>query len=279
MSFKSIITFVHDMKADDHVLQSAASIAAAHGAHLSVVCLGIDQTNPGVYYAGANALALQHTLEIAENEARSSEQAVRDALKGWDVQWDVSAITAQIGALGYVVGDRAQFADLVVLGKPYGPDRGVEDVAILEAALFRTRVPVVVLPEGVSENIEPKNILIAWNEGAEALAAVRAALPYLHVAENVCIAIIDPPSHGPTRSDPGGALASMLSRRQISTQVTLLPKTMPRVSDVLERHCGDFNTDLLVMGAYGHSRLREAILGGTTRNTLENATIPVLMAH
>ena len=122
-------------------------------------------------------------------------------------------------------------------------------------------------------------VIVAWNGSSEALSAVRAALPALIAAESVNIVVIDPPQHGPDRSDPGGALAQMLVRHGVNTEISILAKTMPRVSDLLLRHARDMDADMLVMGAYGHSRFREAILGGATRNMLENAKIPVLMAH
>ncbi len=108
---------------------------------------------------------------------------------------------------------------------------------------------------------------------------MRAALPLLKAADLVNIAIVDPSSHGPERSDPGGALSQLLSRHGVKTEVSVLAKTMPRVSDVLNRHVRDTDADMMVMGAYGHSRFREAILGGTTRNMLEQAEVPVFMAH
>ena len=111
------------------------------------------------------------------------------------------------------------------------------------------------------------------------MTAVRRALPFLKAAEMVDITVVDPPSHGPERSDPGGLLCQMLVRHGVRAEVSVLAKTLPRVSDVLARHVRDRDADLLVMGAYGHSRFREAILGGATRNMLEQAEVPVLMAH
>jgi nucleotide-binding universal stress UspA family protein len=111
------------------------------------------------------------------------------------------------------------------------------------------------------------------------MVAVRRALPFLKQAQLVNIAVIDPPQHGPERSDPGGALCQMLVRHGVKAEVSVLARTMPRVSDMLNRHLRDLDADLLVMGAYGHSRFREAILGGATRNMLEMAEAPMLMAH
>jgi nucleotide-binding universal stress UspA family protein len=95
----------------------------------------------------------------------------------------------------------------------------------------------------------------------------------------VQIVVIDPPAYGPERSDPGGLLCQFLVRHGVRAEVVVLAKALPRVSDVLARHIRDANADLLVMGAYGHSRFREAILGGATRDMLEKAEVPVFLAH
>ena len=138
---------------------------------------------------------------------------------------------------------------------------------------------MLVLPESGEVKAQPGTVLLAWNESVEALAAIRKALPFLQAAHSVRIVVVDPPAHGPERSDPGGLLGQMLSRQGVKCEIDVLSKTMNRVSDVLNRHVTDTSADMLVMGAYGHSRFREAILGGATRNMLENATVPVLMAH
>jgi len=138
---------------------------------------------------------------------------------------------------------------------------------------------VLVVPDQNTAKGQFKTVLVAWNESIEAMAAIRKALPFLIGAEQVRIVVIDPPQHGPERSDPGGLLSQMLSRHGVNCEIDVLSKTMTRVSDVLNRHAEDTGADMIVMGAYGHSRFREAILGGATRNMLENAKIPVFMAH
>jgi nucleotide-binding universal stress UspA family protein len=121
--------------------------------------------------------------------------------------------------------------------------------------------------------------VIAWNEGREAMNAIRAALPLLKAAECVDIAVVDPAPTAPDRSDPGGLLCQMLVRHGVKAEVSVLARSMTRVADVLKRHLRDRDADLLVMGAYGHSRLREALMGGATRDMLEEAEVPVLLAH
>ena len=278
MDYKTIVTVMHDFETERSALEAAAAMAEARSGHLTVVCLGIDRTLPGAYYAGANAIALQQSLAEAQADATAVEAKVRDFLKSRP-RCDVIAVTAQIGAIGSVVADFTRFADLTVLLKPYGEKRGVEDVAIVEGALFGYRTPVLLLPPGTDTLPEARSIVLAWNESLEALTAVRAAMPFLMKAKSVNIAIIDPPKHASDRSDPGGNIAEMLARHGIRADISVLAKTMPRVSDVLVRHVRDTAADMIVMGGYGHSRFRQAILGGATRNMLEIAEVPVLMAH
>jgi nucleotide-binding universal stress UspA family protein len=150
---------------------------------------------------------------------------------------------------------------------------------VLEAALFDGAAPVLLLAGTLLPETLGKRVVIAWNQGREAMAAVRRALPLLRKADLVNIVVVDPPAYGPERSDPGGALCQMLVRHGVKAEVSVLARTMPRVSDVLVRHVRDQNADILVMGAYGHSRFREAILGGATRDMLELAQVPVFLAH
>ena len=93
------------------------------------------------------------------------------------------------------------------------------------------------------------------------------------------IVVIDPPVHGAERSDPGGQLCQMLVRHGVRAEVSVLARSEPRISDVLTRHLREQGADLMVMGAYGHSRLREAIVGGATRDMLKHAQVPVFLAH
>ena len=134
---------------------------------------------------------------------------------------------------------------------------------------------------GPGARFEPKSerVLIAWNDGDEALRAVRAALPLLRTAGSADIAIIDPPRTASGRPEPGGALASYLARHGIAAEVSILARTEPDIADILIRRAREIGAGLIVMGAYGHTRLREAIIGGATRHMLERARLPVLMAH
>ena len=108
---------------------------------------------------------------------------------------------------------------------------------------------------------------------------MRGALPFLQRAGFANVTVIDPPRHGAERADPGERLSTLLDRHGVKVEVTILARSMPKVSDVLTQHLRDTSADLLVVGAYGHSRLREFILGGVTRTLMQQMTVPVLMSH
>lgn len=279
MAYKTVMTAVTDSALLQGTLDHAAALAAGCDAHLDVMCLGVDRTQTGYYYAGANAMVLQETLTRASAEAEQLEAAARKALGRHDLRWSMQHGVAQLGDIGRHVAAHARFADLVVLPLPYGDGRGIELEPVVEGALFEGQVPVIVVPDDVTPTATPRRIVIGWNESPEAMRAVRAALPLLKAAEVVHVVVVDPPQHGPNRSDPGGLLSQFLSRHGVKVEIDVLSRTLPRVIDVLMRHVSDCDADMVVMGAYGHSRFREAILGGATRNMLEEAKVPVFMAH
>ncbi len=281
MAYKTLLTILSKPARAAETLESAARVALQMDAHLDVLCLGLDRTQVGLAYSAGSAAVLYHeTLSRAQDEAAATEAAARAWLEGRQtLRWAVDTNVAHLGALADIAGLRARYSDLVVLPRPYGNDRGPEDEAAIEAALFAGRAPVLVIPDGGLAQNFGRQIVIAWNQSAEAMVAVRRALPLLCDAERVHIAIIDPSTRGAEASEPGAGLCRLLSRHGVRAEVAVLARTLPRVSDMICRHAREVGADMVVMGAYGHSRFREAILGGTTRNMLQMATLPVFMAH
>lgn len=279
MNYKTIMTIISENAPYRPALDTARCLSERFDAHLEALCLGVDPSQQGFYYAGASAMLIQDNLAQVRENTEALEAEVRQVLASNVLPWSSTAVATQSVTLNHVVAYRSRFADLVILPRPYGEGRGHDSEAVIESAMFDGGVPVLVLPDDVSLEQSPSNAVIAWNESSESLRAIRAAMPFLQAADTVSIAIIDPPQHGPERSDPGGALSQMLARHGIRAEVSVLAKTMPRVADILNRHANDKNADLIVMGAYGHSRFRESILGGATRHMLEIAAVPVLMAH
>ncbi len=284
MAYKSLLTIIADTGAVATTLETAISLARREDAHLEVLCLGIDLSQVGYYYPGSMAAIVQDDIARAEQAAAALRVRVDAQLAPQGLRCSVETAMAQSGGLNALIAGRARFNDLVILPKPYGKQAAPHAEVLIEAALFQGQVPVLVVPAtGLPETLGSvtlgQDIVVAWNNSAEALAAIRAALPMLCAARTVTIAIVDPSSQDPERSDPGGALSQMLARHGVHAEVAVLAKTLPRVTDVLNRLVRDRAADLLVMGAYGHSRFRESVIGGATRDMLELADVPVFMAH
>jgi len=279
MSYRTILTILTSMQRLEPQLDAAIDIARAEGAHLDVLCLGIDVAISGYYYAGATAVVSQASSAAAQEDAQALETAARSRLGRSDIVWSVEALVALDTSLNQIVSRRARFADLVVLPRPYGPHTTRYDETTIEAALFDGMAPVMMLPDTILGHPPGKKIVLAWNESNEAFAVVRAALPKLRTADMVSIAIVDPQRHSASEPAPGEELARMLNRHGVEVELNLLTRDLPSVAQVLCRHARDIGADMVVMGAYGHSRFRESILGGATRDMLETAALPVLLAH
>ncbi len=279
MGYKSICIFLALESDVDDMLSAGHRLAARFDAHLEICCLGIDATQSIGFYAGAPAMIFQEALERAEAVVDALEERVRQKLNNTDMRWSVDRAVLTLGGVSAYVGVKSRFCDLVVLPRPYGQGRSPQDEIITEAALFDGGAPVLILPDPGAELPDFGRIVLAWNQSNEALAATRAALPLLRQADKVNVVVIDPPTHGIERSDPGGMVTQMLVRHGVSVEISVIAKTLPRISDMLRRHMQDQAADLLVAGAYSHSRLRQAILGGTTRNLLEETHTPVLMSR
>jgi len=282
MAYKSILTVATQPEGLDAVLRAASGLALAQDAHLEVLVASLDAVSPASFGYGESFALIQITIDQAIEAARATEAAAKAFLaqEAPALRWSVVAGGMQFGNLRNLVAQHATFSDIVVLAQPYGAASHPSAEAVLEAVLFDGRAPVLMLP---TVDTLPagfgRNIVIGWDASAEAMAAVRCALPLLMAADRVNIVVIEPPVRATGQPEPGSRLCQMLVRHGVRAEVSVLARTEPRISDVLLRHLRDQGADLLVMGAYGHSRLREAILGGATRDMLEHAPVPVLLAH
>ena len=278
MGYKTILTVI-STEGQQGQLDAAIDLARREDAHLDVFCLGVDHSQTGYYYAGASAYVFQESIDKAMASAEALETAARARLAREDIRWSVESAVAQVGGLTTLIGMRARFSDLVLLTRPYGDDAPPDGEAVTEAALFEGRAPVLISPNRGLPADFGKKVMIAWNQTEEAMTAVRRAMPFLVAAESVEITVVDPSPHGPERSDPGGALCQMLTRHGVNASIAVLARTMPTTSEILNHRAIEIGADLIVMGAYSHSRFREAILGGTTRSMLGKTGLPILMAR
>lgn len=280
MSYRTISILLTDPALDGGALDAAAALCAGSEAHLDVFALGLDTARVDAMPLGATAIL----LDAAETDARGRAEALADwatgRLGGAQPRQVVQPVVLSQLGLEQSAARMMRYSDLIVASQPYGPGRSGTQAAVVESMLFGTGAPVMIVTDAAVPVRQPlRRVAIAWNETTESLAAVRRALPILTAAEIVDVVMVDPPRHSPERSDPGGALSLLLSRHGIRAEVSLLARTLPTVTEVLARFVTDTGADALVMGAYGHSRFREALLGGATRDLMEMSPVPLVMAR
>jgi nucleotide-binding universal stress UspA family protein len=222
----------------------------------------------------ANFLDEQRRLlgeRARQAEARFHERARRHGVRA---EWRVDE--------GDVVGAvklHARYADLTIVGQGLDLKDAPGELAVLpqELALGVGR-PVLVVPRyGAFERVGER-VLIAWNGSREATRAVHDAIPILKEATRVTVLSIDPDGEPQPRT-PSADIALHLARHGIAGEAASTSSVDIEVGDVLLSRAADLGADLIVMGAYGHSRVREMVLGGATRHLLQHMTVPVLMSH
>lgn len=276
---RTLSVVLADHRRDLVALDAAAGLARRLDAHLDVTALAVEPVALEAMPLASGQVLLESSRAEAEAQARRFAEEARAHLPA-DLRASVEPRVALGLGLAPQVAQLARFADLCVTARPYGRGPGGLAPLVVEALLFGAHAPVLVVPDAGMDAARPvENPCVAWNDSDEALRAVRAALPLLQEAARAEVVIVDPPLHGPGRADPGGDLCAWLARHGIRATVTVLAKTEPRVSGLLTRFAREKGCDLLVLGAFGHSRLREVLLGGATRDLLSEVPLPLLLAR
>lgn len=202
--------------------------------------------------------------------------AVSALLSRQAISSDVSSEYQEEAWADETVGRRARYTDLVFLG-PELLSRAVLKGRALEGALFSSGKPVLLVPHGSKPRLKPNRVIVAWNSRLEASNAVSRTIEVLSAADAVHVVLVDP--EGDEGTEPGADIAGYLARHGAQVTVERLPSQGRTVADTLRQHAIDISADLLVMGAYGHSRLRQRIFGGVTRSMIDKPPLPILMAH
>jgi nucleotide-binding universal stress UspA family protein len=270
MDYKSILVQLDETARRSERLAVAFDLAARFGAHLTAQ-FSMSATFIPVYaIAEAGAVALAIDQEYREKAMDEAEREFRAAAARAPVQSDWRVLEQADHAHP---GRAARGADLIVAGQPE-PKDGAGKAFAADLVLSAGR-PVLFVPYAGRFSKPGRRPLVAWNGGREAARAVADALPLLKRADAVHVVTFD------ARAGEGAAGDVALQLARHGVKVTLSRESVPDVAvgeQILSR-AADLESDLLVMGAYGHSRMREQILGGATRTLLESMTLPTLMSH
>jgi nucleotide-binding universal stress UspA family protein len=270
-----------------------------------VVNLGLGESDPaGDYAVGLGELFEAHVLGIAfayepiipgalmdgippeffETQRVESERKARAAIERFEVKAKRSGLSAEHCTLtGTVSGASDQLGrigrrfDLIVVGQSE-PDQDTPVKFVDEGVLFETGRPIIFVPYIQKSPVKLDRIMVCWDGSRTAARATADAMPLLKRGKWVEVVIV---SAEKPKSDevPGADLGEHLARHGIDVEVKRITSPDIDVTSTILSHAADSSADMIVMGGYGHSRLREFVLGGVTRGLLQSMTVPVLMSH
>ena len=267
----TLILHVQDDPAFESRLQAALDLTRDAQAHL--VCV---QATPIASYVASDPFGgvfVMGDIVAQLNERDAALRArVEARLQGENVTWNWVHMDGDPAA---VLVEQARLADLILVSRTARPQTGTrQPLPLVEDVALHARVPVLVIPPE-AKGFDPSQIaLIAWNGSPESAAALRAACPMLKKSSGVHLAVIGEDDE----FFPANDAALYLARHNIAATVHQRPAAED-VAQALVQAARDVNAGYLVMGAYGHSRLREFLVGGVTRGLLGQSPLPLLIAH
>lgn len=274
------ITAIVDNGGDRQPAKVAAELARVAGAHLTGIALAIDPLVP-VYTVAApiptDFIVAAHEQGVAEAKA---------ALAAFDEIGRMAGVTTESRLAESITGDgfaslvrNALLTDLVVVGQNDPQREEPLRDALIEALLFQAGLPTLLVPYFGTRDFNPEKAVIAWNGSAQAARAVRAALPLLQMAKSVMVAVVDE-GRPPEGIEQGADIGAYLARHDLNVTVRTVANAHEGAGQaLLNLAVEEEEATFMVMGAYGHSRIRQFLLGGVTRYVLGRTTIPVLLAH
>jgi len=273
---KNILIHLDSSKQSASRLQTAIGLATRHGAHLTGVYVVTRPEIPTFIEAqiGGEIIDTQQTAAVEEGKGVLDDFEKRGAANGLEIE---SRLVE--GRLVDSLIEQGRYFDLLVVGQYDPDDSGVYAVDNMPDRLIMSAGrPVLVVPYAGSFPIIGENVVISWDASRQATRAVNDAMDILVAAQNVDILSINPPDDGSGKV-VGANIALHLTRHAVKTTLKKVISVDLDAADMLLSRAADSGADLIVMGAYGHARWRELVLGGFTRHMLEHMTVPVLMSN
>ncbi|HKF08218.1 MAG TPA: universal stress protein [Xanthobacteraceae bacterium] len=273
---KDVVVNLSGRAPRDFAAEYAISIAATFGAHITGISFVYEPVIPDGTLGGVR-------VDLIELQRAENSKAANEAISRFDAAVKKAGISAETRILDATFGGAAtRFAqighrfDLAVVGQAQR-EGGASDELIIEGALFESGRPLVVVPYIQKRGLALERVLACWDGSRAAARAIGDAMPFLERAKAVDIVIVA--EERKSEEMTGANMSAHLARHGVPASIKRMAKGDIGIEDVLLSYAADSGADLMVMGGYGHSRLREFILGGVTRGILASMTVPVLMSH
>ena len=253
----------------------AICVAAAFDAHLSGVACTYEPV-VGMTFPSIAASVVEDFRVQSRAEADRARRAFDEAARRAGISAESTIISATASGAAEKFGELARDYDLSIVAQAQ-PDGDVAESLAIEGALFGSGRPVLVVPYIQSTGLKLDRVMVCWDGSRNAARAVGDAMPFLRRAGTVDIVTAE---NQDRRNELVGAkIATHLARHGLKVELKPIIGSDVDVADSILSYAADSATDLIVMGGYGHSRLREFILGGATSGILGAMTVPTLMAH
>jgi nucleotide-binding universal stress UspA family protein len=261
----------------DPATEFAVSLAERLEAHVLGVALAYEPIIPGTVMGSIPAEFIEAQRAESEKRARAAQARFEALAKRSSLSAETRIMSASISGAAEQLGRLARRFDLAIVGQPNRDEGTAEDI-IDEGVLFESGRPVIFVPYIFKGAAKLDRAMICWDGSRNAARAVADSLPLLQKAKQVEVVTI---ATGRPKSDemPGADLGQHLARHGLKVEVKRIAATDIDVPSTILSYAADSAADFIVMGGYGHSRLREFVLGGVTRGLLESMTVPVLMSH
>jgi nucleotide-binding universal stress UspA family protein len=263
--------------AQDPAGDYALSLAEAFGAHVLGVAVSYDPVIPGTLMGGIPPEIIDSQRVESNKKASAAIARFEQAAKRAGISAGSRTIQSSISGAADEINHIGRRFDLVVVGQP-DRQKPLPDDVISEGVLFETGRPVIFVPFIHKGGMKVDRIMVCWDGSRAATRAIADAMPILKKAKQVEVVIV---SGKPGRQDEisGADLGQHLARHGLKIEVKRITSPDIDVPSTILSHAADSSADMIVMGGYGHSRLREFVLGGATRGMLAAMTVPVLMSH
>lgn len=255
----------------------AISVADMFGAHVLGMAVIYDPIVPGTVMGGIPPEYIEAQRAEAEKTVNAAIARFETAAKRVGVSYETRSVNASVAGAAERLGRLGRRFDLVIAGQP-DRDRSAPVEVVDEGVLFESGRPVIFVPFIQKEGLKLDRVMVCWDGSRAAARAVADSLPFLEKAKQVEIVIVASKS-GKQDEVPGADLGQHLARHGLKVDVKRITSPDIDITSTILSYAADSSADMIVMGGYGHSRLREFILGGVTRGILETMTIPALMSH
>jgi nucleotide-binding universal stress UspA family protein len=275
---KDILFHLSTGGAPDFATNYAASVAEAFGAHLAGVAFGYEPVLPATMMGGGLPVDFIEAQRAASEQAAArAKDKLEEVARISGISVESRLITTSFAGAADLFSQMARRFDLSIVGQADPETAGPQEL-LIEATLFQSGRPVLVVPYIQRTGMKLDRVLVCWDRSRSAARAIGDAMPFLELAKAVDVLVVAT-ERLKSNELPGAEMAHHLARHGLKVDLKRIVTGGTDVASSILSYAADVSADFIVMGGYGHSRLREFILGGVTRAILSAMIAPTLMSH